>query len=101
MIRCVTKARSFKFIDGNILKSCRTDLTDHTQPISHYIMPLVINALRVDVHTHTQTHTHVQSTHTDAQTKGFQETRHTQSAATHTWLKNHIKQFFNFLKKCI
>ena len=57
-MRCVTKAKPFKFIDGNILKSCRTGLTDHTQPISHYITPLVINALRVDVHTHTNTHTY-------------------------------------------
>ena len=59
--RCVTKAMPFQFIDGNILKSCRTGLTNHTRPISHHIMQLVINTLKGG---HTDTHTH-----TDAQTK--------------------------------
>ena len=36
-------------------------LTNHTQPISHHITPLVVNGLRSG-----QTDTH---THTDAQTK--------------------------------
>ena len=55
----VTKAMPIPFIDCNKLKSCRMGLTNHTQPISHHIMPLVINVLR-GRHTHT---------HTDAQTK--------------------------------
>ena len=55
---CVIKATPFQFIGGNIFKSCRTVLTNHTQPISHHITPLVINALGADTQTVTQTHIH-------------------------------------------
>ena len=54
--RCVTKATPFQFIDGNILKSCRTGLTNHTQSISHHVTLLVINSLGS---WHTDTHTHI------------------------------------------
>ena len=56
--RCVTVATPIKFIDGNKLKSCKTDLTNHTQLISY---PWV---LMPSGWTHKQT-----DTHTDAQTK--------------------------------
>ena len=69
MTRCVTKATPFQFIDGNILKSCRIGLTNHTLPISHHIMPLVINVLRSG-HRHTQTQTHILTRNQ----KRFQET---------------------------
>ena len=49
-------------IDGNILKSHKTCLTNHMWPISHHIMQLVIYTLRVDTQTDIQTETH---THTD------------------------------------
>ena len=57
MTCCVTKVMPIQFIDSNILKSCITGSTNHTKPISHHIMPLVINALRADTQTHRQTHT--------------------------------------------
>ena len=47
------RPRPNQFINGNKLKSCRTSLTNHTRPISHHIMPLVINALGGG---HTDTH---------------------------------------------
>ena len=53
-----TLATPFQFIDGYILRSCRTDLTNHTQPISHHIKPLVINALGGG-QTHTNTRTKI------------------------------------------
>ena len=49
-----------QFINGNKLKSCKTGLTNHTRPISHLIMPLVINVLW-GRHTDTQTHTDMQT----------------------------------------
>ena len=52
---CVNKATPIHFIDGKKLKSCRMGLTNHTGPISHYIMPLV-NALEVDTQTHILMH---------------------------------------------
>ena len=55
MMCCVTKATPIRFITGNKLKSCRMGLTNHTQPVSHHITPLVINALEGR---HTDTHTH-------------------------------------------
>ena len=50
-----------KCIDGNILKSHKTCLTNHMWPISHHIMQLVIYTLRVDTQTdiQTETHTHI------------------------------------------
>ena len=39
------QAMPFQFIDSNILKGLKTCLTNHTQPVSHHIMPLVINSL--------------------------------------------------------
>ena len=42
-------------------KSCKTCLTDHIQSILHHIMPLVINALGVDMSRQTDTHTDVQT----------------------------------------
>ena len=54
MAHCDTKATPFQCIDDNILKSSTTGLTNHTQPISHHITPLVINALGGG--THTQAH---------------------------------------------
>ena len=71
MMGSVTKATPFQFIDGNILKSCKTCLTNHTRPISPHIMPLVINALS-GKQTDRQTDTHI-PTH---EQKQFQETRH-------------------------
>ena len=59
MTRCVTKAAPLQFIDGNILKSRITCLTNPPQPISHHITPLVINTLgsgHTDRHTHTYQH---------------------------------------------
>ena len=63
---CVNMATPIYFIDGKchnykLIKSresCETCLTNHTRPISHHIMPLVINALgggHTDTHTDTQT----------------------------------------------
>ena len=49
---CVTKVTLVYFIDGKCHikklngKSRKTCLTNHTWPISHHIMPMVINALR-------------------------------------------------------
>ena len=57
-MRCVIKATPIQFIDGNKLKSCRTGLTNHTWPLSHPIMPLVINAFGADTQTHIQRHTY-------------------------------------------
>ena len=92
---CVNKAMPFQFIDSNKVKSTRMGLTNHTWPISHHIVPLVINDLggrhtdrhahthththtrththtHMHVHTHTCTHTHTHThTHTDAGTKTF------------------------------
>ena len=82
MMCCVTIAMPFQFIDGNILKSCRTGLTNHTQPISHHIMPLVINAIGED----TQTQAHI-PTH---KRKRFQETRCVWPVAMHAWFKKGI-----------
>ena len=49
----VTKAIPFQFIDGNILKSCRTDLTNYTWPISYHITRLVRQTHRqTDRHTY-------------------------------------------------
>ena len=56
MTCCVTKVTSFQFINSNILKSYKTFLTNHTQPILHHIMPLFINALGGR---HTDRHTHI------------------------------------------
>ena len=41
-MHCVTKAKPFQFIDSNILKSCKTCLTNHTRPVLHHwlLMPL-------------------------------------------------------------
>ena len=61
----VTKVTPIQFIDGNKLKSYRTGLTNHTRPISHDIVPLVINGLG-GRHTNRQTNTHK---HTDTPTK--------------------------------
>ena len=55
-------------------------LTNHTQPISHHIMPLAINALRADTQTHIPT----------CQQKQFQETRHMQPVAACTWFNKKI-----------
>ena len=55
MMYCLAKATPIQFINGNKLKSCRMGLTNHTQPVSHHIMPLVINALEGG-HTDTQTY---------------------------------------------
>ena len=41
----VANTMPFEFIYGNILKSGRMGLNNHTRPISHHIMPLVINTL--------------------------------------------------------
>ena len=54
------------------VKSHKTCLTNHTQPISHHIMPLVINSLGVDIH--------IIPTH---ESKQFQETRHAQACGLH------------------
>ena len=78
MICCVTKAMPIHFINGKYHikqlksgKSCKSSLTNHTQSISHHIMPLVINAFG-DRHTDRQTdrQTHI-LTH---EPKRFQET---------------------------
>ena len=60
---CVTKDMPIHFIDGkchikqlNAGKSRKTCLANHTWPISHHIMPIVINALK-DGHTHRHTQT--------------------------------------------
>ena len=37
-------------------KSHETCLTNRTRPISHHIMPLIINALGADIQTHTYQH---------------------------------------------
>ena len=88
-MRCATKETPFQFIDGNILKSCRTGLTNYTQPISHHIAPLVTGA-----NTHTQTHAHATHTHTQTHTHTY---RHTYQCANknnfkkpgvHVWFKN-------------
>ena len=50
-----------------VIKSHETCLTNRTRPISHHIMPLVINALRDG---HTDTHTN-----TDARTKTISRNR--------------------------
>ena len=71
----VPKATPIQFINGNKLKSCRMGLTNHTQPISHHITPLVINALE-GKHTNTDTDT-------DAQTKTISRNQ------SCTWLKKH------------
>ena len=55
----------FHFIDSNILKSCRTGLTNHTWSTLHNIMPLVINGLQMDTQTDRQTDRQTY-THTDA-----------------------------------
>ena len=61
---CVNMATPIHFIDGKCHykylkagKSHETCLTNHTWPISHPIMPLVINALGGG-HTDTDTHIH-------------------------------------------
>ena len=59
MIRCVTKDTHFQVIDGNILKSRKTCLTNHTWSISLHTMPLVINVLGADTQTDKHTHTHM------------------------------------------
>ena len=76
MMHWVTNATPFQFIDGNILKSCRMGLIHRTQAISHYITPLVINAVggghtdrQTKTHTHTHTHAHAHThTHTHTHT---------------------------------
>ena len=82
----------FQFIDGNILKSCRMGLTNHTWPVSHYIMSLVINALGGG---HTDTHTHI-----NRQTKRFQETRCAQLKVVHTGSKTGTHKL-NYCKSII
>ena len=74
MTCCVTKAISMHFIDEKCSikqlksgKSHKTCLTNHTWSISHYIMPLVINALGGGQR---QTDRHMY-THTDMQTKAI------------------------------
>ena len=54
----VTKAMPIQFIDSNKLKSCKMGLTNHTQPISHHIMLLVIDGIRGG-HTHTAARTKI------------------------------------------
>ena len=73
----------FQIIDGNILKSHKICLTNHTHPISHHIMPLVINAL-VGRHTHT----HV---HTDMQTKKISRNQAHTAKGPHAWFKKELK----------
>ena len=73
-----TKAKPSQFINGNILKSCRMALTNRTWSILHHITPLVSNALRGR---------HIQIPMCKKQ-KQFQETRHEQPSAAHTWFKN-------------
>ena len=58
---------------------CETCLTNCTRPISHHIMPLVINALRGG-HTDTQTHTHTYIPMCEP--KQFQENRCVQLSNT-------------------
>ena len=69
-------------------------LTNHTQPILHNIMPLAINGLggghtdrqtnrQTDRQTHTHTYTHILM----REQKQFQETRHAQLKAVHSWFK--------------
>ena len=64
---CANKVMPIQFIDSNNLKSFRMGLTNHTLPISHHIMPLVINTIMGDTQAHTPTH----------EQKILQETRHT------------------------
>ena len=60
---CITKATPIRFINDKCYikqlkaeKSRKTCLTNHTWPISHHIMPLVINAHGADTQTDRQTH---------------------------------------------
>ena len=74
-------------------ESRKTCLTNRTQPISHHITPLVINALGgghtdTRAHTHTDTHTHIPT----CQPRQFQETRGAWPSAAHAWFKNQGKQ---------
>ena len=60
-----TKTMPIQFINGNKLKSWRMSLINHKWPISHHIMPLVINGLGADTQAdrqtdrHTHTHTYI------------------------------------------
>ena len=85
-------AMPIHFIDGSVMiiikelkagKSHEACLTNRTQPISHHIMPLVINALR-GVHTDRQTHIPMH------EPKQFQEARHAQLKTTGTWFNKNI-----------
>ena len=75
-MHCVTKATSIQFINGNKPNSCRMDLINHIRPISHNIMPLVINDLGGE-------HTRIPT----CKQKLFQESSHTWPYATHAWFK--------------
>ena len=62
MTHCVNKATPIRFINGKCHikqlkagKSHKICLTNHTQSVSHHIMPLVINTLG-SRQTHTNTH---------------------------------------------
>ena len=60
------QGHAHSLFDGKKLKSCRTGLTNHTQSISHHVIPLVINVLGGG-----HKHTHI-CIHTNIQTKQFQ-----------------------------
>ena len=79
MMCCVSTAMPIHFLDDKCHlkelkaeKSCETCLTNRTWPISHYIMPLVINAL-IGGNTHIPT----------GEPKQFQETMHAAFGLVH------------------
>ena len=85
-MHCVTKAMPIHSIDGKKLKSCRTGLTNHTWSISNHIMPLVMNAIRRNIHKHTHTHTH-----TDTRTKTISRNqKHASLSMLCTCTRTHI-----------
>ena len=97
MTCCVNMATPIHFIDGKYHikllragKSRETCLTNRTQPISHYITPLVINALRGG-HTDRQTHARILM----HELKQFQENRRVRPSAARAWFKKARFQLYS------